>query len=138
MAPFTATVQVRWGDSDRLGHVNNTMFLEYMQEARVQFLEYMAGQLGTAGAGGPFVVRRMDLEFLRPITDSSGPLAIEITVLHVGTSSYTLHHVIKDRDGAVCGSGDGVLVAFDLRTQGKRPLSDEELHVLRGHLVEAA
>ena len=35
---FTYEIQVRWGDSDRLGHVNNTRFMEYMQEARIAFL----------------------------------------------------------------------------------------------------
>lgn len=31
----TAHIPVRWGDMDNYGHVNNTVYLEYVQEARV-------------------------------------------------------------------------------------------------------
>ena len=34
---FACELEVRWADSDRLGHVNNTKFVEYMQEARIKF-----------------------------------------------------------------------------------------------------
>ncbi len=78
---FTYEIQVRWGDSDRLGHVNNTRFMEYMQEARIAFL---TTELRAAGAQpGAMVVRKMDVEFLRPVTDASGPLTIDVSVLHV-------------------------------------------------------
>src|SRR5574340_789867 len=109
---FTCEIPVRWGDSDRLGHVNNTKFVEYMQEARIQFMN--VGSLMPDGGPRAVVLRRMDLEFLRPITDDSGPLTAEITVLHIGNSSYTLRHVLKDVRGTTCGTGDGVLVGFDV------------------------
>jgi acyl-CoA thioester hydrolase len=123
-AVFTYEVQVRWGDSDRLGHVNNTRFVEYMQEARIHFL---TTELAAAGARpGAMVVRKMDVEFLRIITDDSGPLKVDVTVQHVGTSSYTIRHVVTDRSGEVCGTGDALLVAFDVKTERSRPLSDAE------------
>ncbi|WP_072687903.1 acyl-CoA thioesterase [Rhodococcus marinonascens] len=130
---FTYEIQVRWGDSDRLGHVNNTRFVEYMQEARAHFL---SSELAAVGArAGAMVVRKMDVDFLRPISDDSGPLKVDVTVVDVGTSSYTIHHVITNRHGAVCGTGDALLVAFDVKKERSRPLSDAERAGLERYLA---
>ena len=122
--PFRCTIEVRWGDSDRLGHVNNARIVEYMQEARVKFLRSGAFVHGTVA------VRKMDAEFLRPVKDESGPVTVEVAVLHVGTTSYTLRHTVFARDGGVCARGDAVLVGFDVRTETARPLGAAEREVL--------
>ncbi|MEE2031866.1 acyl-CoA thioesterase [Rhodococcus chondri] len=130
--PYRCSLEVRWADSDRLGHVNNTKVVEYMQEARIKFLQ--SGELGR----GAVAVRKMDVEFLRPLKDESGPLTVEIAVLHVGVRSYTLRHTILDRNGVVCAHGDAVLVGFDVRSETSRPLSDGERDVLDRHRVAEA
>ncbi|EOM76472.1 acyl-CoA thioesterase [Rhodococcus rhodnii] len=134
---FVAEVHVRWGDSDRLGHVNNTLFLEYMQEARVLFMKSLS-QGTRPDPREAMVVRRMELEFLRPIKDESSPLAVELSVLSLSTSSFRLRHVIRDSLGAVCGIGDAVLVGFDAIGETKRALTDTERDVLTRHLVVEA
>lgn len=130
--PFRCSLEVRWADSDRLGHVNNTKVVEYMQEARIKFL------LASLSARGAVAVRKMDVEFLRPIKDASGPLGAEIVVLHIGTTSFTLRHTILDRNGVVCAHGDAVLVGFDVHTDRSRPLTDPEREVLDRYRVTAA
>ena len=77
----------------------------------------------------------MDVEFLRPVTDASGPLQIDVSVLHVGTSSYTIRHVVTNRDGVRCATGDALLVAFDVRTESSRPLSEAERNGLERYLA---
>ncbi|NLV77823.1 MAG: acyl-CoA thioesterase [Rhodococcus sp.] len=131
--PFRCTIEVRWGDSDRLGHVNNAKIVEYMQEARVKFL-HSAGSVG-----GAVVVRRMDAEFLLPVKDDSAPVTVEVEVLHLGTTSYTLRHSVLDRDGRLCVRGDAVLVGFDMRAETSRPLDAAERALLnRYRAVPAA
>ncbi|NLU63117.1 acyl-CoA thioesterase [Rhodococcus sp. HNM0563] len=129
--PYRSQIEVRWADSDRLGHVNNTKVVEYMQEGRIKFLQ--SGELRR----GAIAVRKMDVEFLRPIKDESGPLTIEIVALHVGNTSYTLRHTVLDRDGGVCARGDAVLVGFDVATERPRPITDGEREVLARHRVVA-
>jgi acyl-CoA thioester hydrolase len=133
---YSCDIQVRWGDSDRLGHVNNARVVEYMQEARSLFLIEGAASVGVAP--GAVVVRKMDVEFLRPITDASGPVRVDVSVVHVGTSSFTLRHAVKDTAGNVCATGDAVLVAFDVRAETSRPLSDGERDVLVRYLPVTA
>jgi acyl-CoA thioester hydrolase len=126
---FSCTVEVRWADSDRLGHVNNTKFIEYMQEARIKFFRSATFERL------PVVVRKTDVEFLRPVKDESGPLTITVTVLRLGTTSYTLRHTVTDVHGNMCGFGDAVLVGFDPDTDTARALTDDERRMLEEYLV---
>ncbi|OZE35566.1 MULTISPECIES: thioesterase family protein [unclassified Rhodococcus (in: high G+C Gram-positive bacteria)] len=128
---FTCTLQVRWGDSDRLGHVNNTRFVEYLQEGRVQFLNAVFGGPGVRGAA---VVRKLTTDFLHPILDDSGPLTIELWISRIGTTSYGVRHVVTDRDGKVCADAEALMVAFDLATSSSRPLSEDERNLLAEYL----
>ncbi|OZC64696.1 4-hydroxybenzoyl-CoA thioesterase [Rhodococcus sp. 15-725-2-2b] len=128
---FTCTLQVRWGDSDRLGHVNNTRFVEYLQEGRVQFLNAVLGGSKQRGAA---VVRKLVTDFLHPILDDSGPLTIELWVTRIGTTSYGVRHVVTDRDGTVCADAESTMVAFDLATSSSRPLDEHERGLLTEYL----
>ncbi|MDV8022486.1 acyl-CoA thioesterase [Rhodococcus sp. IEGM 1330] len=128
---FTCTLQVRWGDSDRLGHVNNTRFVEYLQEGRVQFLNAVLGGSQQRGAA---VVRKLATDFLHPILDDSGPLTIELWITRVGTTSYGVRHVVTDRDGKVCADAEALMVAFDLDTSSSRPLVEHERGLLTEYL----
>lgn len=129
---FTCTLQVRWGDSDRLGHVNNTRFVEYLQEGRVQFLNTA---LEVSGPRGAAVVRKLTTDFLHPILDDSGPLTIELWITRIGNTSYGVQHVVTDRDGTVCARAEALMVAFDLATSSSRALSENERGVLAQYLV---
>lgn len=120
---FEYTLQVRWSDSDRLGHVNNTRFTEYLQEARVQFIDECFGDGSTRGAT---VVRKLTVDFLRPILDDSGPLLIEVSVSRVGRSSFGVVHRVLDATGASCAEAEAVMVAFDLESQTARSLTERE------------
>ncbi|MFD6894555.1 acyl-CoA thioesterase [Rhodococcus sp. NPDC060086] len=129
--PYRAQVEVRWGDSDQLGHVNNAKVVEYMQEGRIKFLQ--SDEMRHLA----IVVRKMDVEFLLPIKYESGPVTVEITAMHVGNTSYTLRHTVRDRDGAVCAHGDAVLVGFDMQTERPRRITDGERDVLGRYRVAA-
>lgn len=126
---FSCTIEVRWADSDRLGHVNNTKFIEYMQEARIKFFRSATFE------HLPVVVRKSDVEFLRPVKDESGPLTVTITAVRLGTTSYTLRHTVVDVHGNVCGTGDVVLVGFDPATDTARALTADERRMLGQYLV---
>lgn len=132
---FTCDVDVRWGDSDRLGHVNNTKYFEYAQEARVQFFRACGMTTGFA-SNHAVVLRKAGMDFLSPVTDESGPLSVETAVQHVGTSSYSMTHTMRDSEGVMCAIGTAVMVGFDAETQTSRTLTDDERAVLSDYLAE--
>ncbi|MFI6432054.1 acyl-CoA thioesterase [Rhodococcus oryzae] len=130
---FTCEVQVRWGDSDRLGHVNNTLFLEYAQEARVKFFRERVFPAGVRPSA--MVVRKVEIEFLKPITDESGPVTVEVSVLAVGNSSFGVRHLFRDVHGITCGVADAVMVRFDVKTETSVPLTELERSVLSEYAI---
>jgi len=50
----TTLQKIRWGDMDMLGHVNNTVYFRYMEQARIEWMQALAGDL--AGREGPLPV----------------------------------------------------------------------------------
>ncbi len=134
---YTCEIQVRWADFDRLGHVNNTKYFEYAQEARLLFYSeciYASADLRRAVA----VLRKTDMEFLVPVSRESGPLAIEVAVTHIGTSSYSIRHIMRDVRGRTCAVANAVMVGVDFKDQAVRPLKDDERNLLSEYLVEAS
>ncbi|MCC8927146.1 MAG: acyl-CoA thioesterase [Rhodococcus sp. (in: high G+C Gram-positive bacteria)] len=125
---FEYSLQVRWSDSDRLGHVNNTRFVEYLQEARAHFITQVL--MEAVGSRGATVVRRLTVDFLRPIFDESGPLVIEVSILRIGRTSFQVKQRVLDVSGALCSEAEAVMVAFDLESQTPRALTDREKSVL--------
>lgn len=109
--PFRCTLQVRWADFDQLGHVNNVKYIEYAQEARILFIRSRFGPFGLGNL--PQVVRRLEIDHLRPVLRDSTTVDVVIEVEHVGTTSYQIRQTILDAAGDVCCEIRAVMVAFD-------------------------
>lgn len=130
---YQATIQIRWADSDRLGHVNNAKFIEYAQEARVQFIaELFPEEISFENS---LVVRRLEVDFERPLFDHSGPLSVEVSVLRIGGASFTVRHRIIDRTGVHAALVDSVIVGFRGSTNTSRQLSEGERAALEPYLA---
>ena len=96
---FRCTLQVRWADFDQYGHVNNIKYLEYAQEARILFIRSRFGPFGLGNL--PQVVRRTEIDHLRPVLRDSTSVDVEIDVEHVGTTSYQIRQTILDAAGEI-------------------------------------
>ena len=67
MQPFTTQLRVRYHEMDALGHVNNAVYQHYLEQAAVEHSEHLGfGQKLYEGLGGVFVMRRIEIEYLRP------------------------------------------------------------------------
>lgn len=110
-------LQVRWSDLDAYGHVNNVMFYEYVQEARIAFL----GD-DFATAEGMWVVARQDMHYRRPLPHRLEPYATRIGIVGRGRTSVTVAaEVVDPADGTVFARADTVVVATD-REGRPRPI----------------
>lgn len=131
--PFRARLQLRWGDSDQLGHINNVLYLEYAQEAR---LRYLYERMTTvAGEFGPVVVRRIEISFDRSLQYSAEGIEVDVWPVRIGTTSFSLRHRIRDAAGTVYSTVDAVVVAVDLESETSRPLPEDVRAVLAADLV---
>jgi acyl-CoA thioester hydrolase len=140
---FTHPVLVRWSDIDSYDHVNNVRYFDYFQEARIAFLNKLLSLSQIVGSGAdyfaefPCVLVSQTIDYLRPIVLRHPPYEVDVWVESVGNTSYTLGSRIVDRGGEtelVYARAVSVIVAVDLETQAKRPLSETERQGLVEHV----
>ena len=89
----TYTTEVRWGDMDALGHVNNAMYFRYMESARVAYLTKIGILLGHNKES--FVLANTMCNFILPITYPA-TICIDTYVSKLGNSSVDFIHQFKN------------------------------------------
>lgn len=108
---FSYQMPVRWGDMDALGHVNNTVYFRFFEEARVVLLERM-GMMFDAQRG--WVLAHASCDFLKPLLYPANVVATS-RLLRVGRSSMELEVWMARADdaGSVVARGRNVIVHID-------------------------
>ena len=119
-------VELRWRDLDFLGHLNQAVYHELLEEGRGALFE----QLGALDGGFFFVLARVELDHRQEIRRDHGPVTVALRVEAVGRSSVSVAHEIVRADGAVAAEGRSVLVAWDREARRSRPLTDAERSAL--------
>lgn len=79
-----AEMQMRYSDADAMGHLNNAVYVSYLETARVQMLSEMGGQLSDLMT----VVARIEVDYVSEIKLGQ-QVVIETLVETIGRSSYT-------------------------------------------------
>ncbi len=93
---YSCEIPVRWGDMDAYGHVNNAMYMRYLEEARVQLLAKMGAKMD--GDGIDPVVINVGCTFMRPIVYPD-TVRIDCFVSEPGRSSFmTLYKIYSESD----------------------------------------
>ncbi|HEX5018824.1 MAG TPA: thioesterase family protein [Actinomycetes bacterium] len=127
---------LRWSDMDAFGHVNNTTFFTYLEEARVDLLFVTAGEsVARERLSSGIVVARHEIDYTSPLVFRPEPVPIDVWVSHLGTSSFTLRYEILDEGGPVYAKAGTVLVPYDVDAARPRRLSEEERAALEPYVV---
>lgn len=105
---------------DAYGHVNNVVFLRYLEEARIDFLfrpdrDFQQGS----------VVARHEIDYKRQLVHRHAPVDIELWVTQIRAASFTIAYEVKD-DDQVYVRASTVIVPFDFEAQRPRRITAEE------------
>lgn len=119
-AVFEHAVAVRWRDTDALGHVNNAVFMTYLEEARDAF--YTA----VVGADPIYVVVRIEAEFLAEIRYEHRLVTVRIEVERLGRTSLTTRETILTAAQKVAAEARVVTVRWDQASRKPVPFSAAE------------
>jgi acyl-CoA thioester hydrolase len=108
-------IPIRWGDMDAFGHVNNTVFFRYMEQARVEWIE----SLGYGIQIERFAMLMVNgfCNFYKQV-NYPGILLLKTYIGAVGKSSidmYTTMSLLTDIDNFVAAGG-ATMVCVDLTT----------------------
>ena len=122
----STTLNIRWGDMDSMGHVNNVNFFVYFEQARCQAFDDVGLKIGSQHdmVEGPILAQtqcryRGPVEF--PDTVTVGSLS-EQTSDSTWTQKYA---VVAHSTGRVVAEGDAEMVWFDYK-EGKRKSFSED------------
>jgi acyl-CoA thioesterase FadM len=117
---LVAEISIRSGDIDRLGHVNQARYHEFLEQGR--FL--MFGALGEAMP--EFVLARVELDHVAETRAGTRYVEVYMRVAEVGRSSVRFEHEIRTPDGEVVARGVSVMVAWDQAQRRKRAIDEHE------------
>jgi acyl-CoA thioester hydrolase len=115
---------------DMLGHLNQSVYHELLEEGRAALIWELLARVGSDPAHGAYVLAHVDLDYHTEVRKDHGQVDVVVRVGTVGRSSFRLLHELELPDGTVAASGQTVMVAWDPRTRAKRPLTEDELAAL--------
>ena len=124
-------LQVRWGDMDALGHVNNAEYLRYFEHSRIVWLEGIGYALAGVGTGP--ILAKVSVTYLKPVVYPT-ELEIRLYAGHVGNTSFTLlSEIVNGRDAAErFTEGEFVTVWVDYEASKSVPIPDRLRAILTG------
>lgn len=115
-------LDVRWGDMDAFNHVNNIIYLQYFESARIAYFE----KLGFAeiGSVGP-ILAWTDCKYKFPLTYPD-TISIGAKVHSLEPDRFIQRYaVFSHRHQCIAAEGQGVIVAYDYQANQKTPIPEE-------------
>ncbi len=120
-------VHRRFSDLDPLGHVNNVVFHDYLQEARVAMVQDLSLVRGVEFAQ---VVVTQEITHRKPLLLHADPVIVETWIAHVGNSSYRIGYRVIDEAGDCAAEAETLMAVVDPATGRPRRIPDELRAVL--------
>jgi len=125
-AVFERPVDVRWRDTDALGHVNHVVFLTYLEEGRDAFYSQILG------SDPIYVVVRLEVDMRAEVLHQDRQVTVRIEAERIGTTSLITHETVLTPSGDVAAEARVVTVRWDAARRKPVPFSDDERTRLKG------
>ena len=116
-------IEIRWRDVDNYGHVNNAVYLTYLEEVRD---EWLARTLRDDEAVWDYVVAHIAIDFRREVRQSDDDVIATCSLERIGTSSVRTRERIRTEAGTLAADATAVLVARDRTAGTSRPIAPAE------------
>lgn len=132
---YEIQVTVRFSETDALGHINNTSYFIYLEEARIRFIESLGFYMDTQKWN--FILASTKCDFL-----SQGyfnqQLVIKTYVSKIGSKSFHLNHdIFLKGTNEIVAKGNAIMVYFNFEKQISEPLPALLREDLRNYFVHS-
>ena len=122
MSWFEHELEVRFRDCDSFGHVNNAVYLTYLEQARFAYWQRLSGQ---SGAARNIILARAECDYRKPATVGDR-LVVRLRVTTIGNSSFTLEYeVVNAKTRDVVAEARTVQVTYDYAAGRSVPIPDD-------------
>lgn len=117
---------------DALGHVNNSRYVDYLQDARVDLLFRTAKELGADELDTGLLVARHEVHYRAPLVFREAPVRIELWISRIRAASFEVDYEILDVDPErkVYVEARTRLVPFDFTANRLRRITPVEREAL--------
>jgi acyl-CoA thioester hydrolase len=118
---FSCPVEVRYSDVDAMNHVNNAVYVTYLEFARMRLWQEHFGFAGSA-RDIPLIVARVAVDYRSPI-GLEHPVEIGVGVSEIGRTSFTFRYRVEAA-GRLAAEAETVQVCFDYASGRPVPIDD--------------
>jgi acyl-CoA thioester hydrolase len=133
MATHTTTVNIRFCETDALGHVSNTSYFIYLEEARIRMFEELG--YGSDIKEWRFILASTKCDFINQAFFGQR-LKIETNVSKIGNKSFQLvHRILDEKTGTLIALGESTVVYFNFETQKSEPIPDDLRKQLEQYMI---
>lgn len=121
---FYHPIEVRYGDLDPQGHLNNAKYLTYLEQARIKYLQKLGLWEGGSFLELGIILADVHLTYHAPVHFGQ-PVSVGVRVVRLGNKSIHMEYRLEDAaTGEKLASASTVSVAYDYRTRQTIPVPD--------------
>ena len=132
MSELEKRIEIRWRDVDAYRHVNNAVYLTYLEEARDAWVEKVLGAVSENT--WDFVLARVAIDYEAELRLDDEAVVVACRLESIGRSSVRTVEEVRKEDGTVSAKASAVVVARDPGSGRARSLTDAEREALEGEL----
>jgi acyl-CoA thioester hydrolase len=107
-------IPIRWGDMDAMGHVNNTVYFRYMEQARISWFDALVPAVEAWNDTG-IVIANASCNFKRAL-NYPGTVEVRLSIDPPGGSSVSTFYELRMED-TLYADGAAVVVFIDMKSQ---------------------
>jgi acyl-CoA thioester hydrolase len=129
---FERRIPIRWRDMDAYGHVNNAVYLTYLEDCRDAWAQSV---LGSVSDTWDFVLAHVGIDYRSQLTQDDGEVLVTCRLAGYGRSSVRTSEQVRKVDGTVSATAESVIVPRDPDALRARRLTDAERAILDAELA---
>ncbi len=122
--PVIYEQRVAWGEMDSYGHVNNTAYFRYFENARLEYFRRLGWDAGQRPNGVGPIMHSTQCRFRKPLTWPDN-IAVGARVSKIEMDRFTIEHLLISEQQGVAAEGWGLIVTFDYTANAKAAVPDE-------------
>ncbi|MER5443466.1 thioesterase family protein [Streptomyces sp. NPDC002790] len=125
MPAFTYSLPLRWSDQDSYGHINNSCFLTYLEEARTRMVQDLLPAEEAERRRHAFVVQQSVIDYKKPLDYRDEPVSVDVWVVACRGARLELGYAIRDAS-TTYAEATTKMAAYNLETVAPRRISEVE------------
>lgn len=119
---FYHPIEVRYGDLDPQGHVNNAKYFTYLEQARIAYVKNLGLWDGRSFLDVGFILADIHLTFKKPILFGQ-KVRVGVSIIQLGNKSMTTVYCMEEiGNEQIYATGKSILVTYDYYKQETIPI----------------